>query len=79
MRIHAHFSQWVILTHKVGHSDSVFRVQPGLISRSIQAGKIQQVYAWRLQFVSPSRTPRPTDTQTNSILTSLYEQFSQLS
>ena len=37
MPIHAHFFRRVILTRKVGHTDLVFVVQLGFISRSVHA------------------------------------------
>jgi len=35
MPTHTHFFQWAILTRKVGHTDLVFGVPSGFISRSV--------------------------------------------
>jgi len=64
---------WRILTSKVGHIVLVFGMQSGFISRSEHA-RLQVCVQWS-QFV-PSWL---TFTQTDSILTSLYEKLSQLS
>jgi len=60
------------LTSKVGRSDLVIGVQSGLMSRSLHARL--QVSVQLLRYMPPWLTPRHTNTQTDNILTSLYEE-----